>query len=314
MLEKSILLIGGNGFLGSNIMNWIDDHFTNYKVSTINRTLRRKDEQKFECLGHEFVGDFTDEQFLKEIFSNYSFDYVFHCLSTSIPATSNHNIIADVQTNLIATINLLDLLKDKKSTLIFFSSGGAIYGNSSSTVHKVGDNPYPISSYGVIKNSIEQYIHIYHRLYELQYLILRISNPYGPYHKSNVQGVINIAIRKAIAKEVIEVWGTGENLKDYIFSQDIPEIIFALLANNIVNSTINLGSGEGNSINSILNIINEFDPGLEIKYIEQKKHDVAEFVLDIVELKGLIDITLTPLKEGILKTYTWQKSNLIAGF
>jgi len=308
MESKSILLIGGYGFLGCNILHWIDANSLQYKVTVLGRENDFATNGKFKCVKSEFLGDFTDSEFLTNALENSNFDYVFHCLSTSTPATSNTEIIQDIESNLIATIRLLDLLRSKKSKLVFFSSGGAIYGNSASVVHKVGDTPNPVSSYGVIKNCIEQYISVYNNLYGLKYINLRISNPYGFYHKSNVQGLINIAIRKAISKESIEVWGDGNNQKDYIFAQDIPAIIFPILEKDIQNITLNLGSGTGSSINSILKIIRNINQEISVRYKEHKAHDVPEFVLNIEKLSELIDLNLTPLDRGILKTYNWQKS------
>ena len=306
MLKKRILLIGGHGFLGSNILSWIDSNLLPYDVSVLSRRARTR-ATNFNCIKEELYGNFANREFLAKALSGRHFDYVFHCLSTTVPANSNENIVEDIESNLIATIQLLEIFKHSNSKVVFFSSGGAIYGNSKSIIHKEEDAPHPISSYGILKNCIEQYISIYHNLFGLKYINLRISNPYGPFHSSNSQGIINIAIRKTLMNEPIEIWGDGNNLKDYIFSEDIPAILFQVLEKGIENTTINIGSGHGVSLNSILDIIKKFHSELKVNYKEPRSHDVTQFVLDISALLRHVDFQLTPIESGIRKTYLWQK-------
>lgn len=305
MPNKKILLIGGYGFLGCNILKWADDNLLDIDFSVLSSIRTIANHERFKCVKNEFFGDFGDDLFLKDVFLNNEYDYVFHCLTATTPVNSNTSIVRDIEANLINTIKLLEIMKNTSATLVFFSSGGAVYGNSDAIKHKVGDTPHPISSYGIVKNTIEHYIKMFHNLFGLKYLILRISNPYGYFHKSKTQGLINVAIAKCLNNEPVEIWGDGENIKDYIFAQDIPPIIFSLLEEKLINTTLNLGSGEGTSINLILSLIKEIHPTLEVNYKAGKSHDVRDFILDLECLK--IKNELTPLKEGISKTYFWRQ-------
>jgi UDP-glucose 4-epimerase len=310
MTKPKVLLIGGYGFLGSNVLKWIDDNNKYIEVVVLSSLNSKGNHFGFKCVVGEYFGDFGDYEFLSNILLANKFDYIFHCLTTSTPINSNESVINDINTNLIYTIKLLELIKESDSILIFFSSGGAIYGNSKSLIRSVNDLPNPISSYGVIKYSIENYIRMFNYIYGLKYLILRISNPYGFFHNSQTQGIINVAISKSLNGQTLEVWGNGENLKDYIFAQDIPPIIFSLLENVRLNSTFNLGSGTGTSINSIIEIINEIQPGLSIVYKGVKSHDVSQFILDVDYSDLYFDFT--DLKSGIIETFSWckgQKNN-----
>ncbi len=305
MMAKKILILGGYGFLGKNILHWIDNNLSNIEVSVLSSIRSASaNNDKFKCVKEEFFGDFGDTLFLKNVFLNNEYDYVFHLLTSTTPANSNSSIIRDIETNLVNTIKLLEIISSTKAILVFFSSGGAIYGNSTSILHRVGDNTNPISSYGIVKSTIEQYISVFHNLYGLNYLNLRISNPYGYFHKSKIQGVINVAINRALKNETIEVWGNGENIKDYIFAADIPPIIFSMLERGLINRTINLGSGQGTSINTILHELREIHPHLKVEYKSSKSFDVKDFILEIKELDGM---RFTSLKEGIINTYKWYK-------
>ncbi len=305
MKGNKILIIGGYGFLGKNILHWIDHNFSNFEISILSSIRSASsNNDKFKCVKEEFFGDFGDNLFLRNVFLNNEYDYIFHLLTSTIPANSNSSIIRDIETNLVNTIRLLEIISSTKATLVFFSSGGAIYGNGNSIVHSVGDNPNPISSYGIVKNTIEQYISVFHNLYGLKYLNLRISNPYGYFHKSKIQGVINVAINRALQNETIEIWGDGENIKDYIFAADIPPLIFSFLDRGLINRTLNLGSGQGSSINTILQELREVHPQLKVEYKASKNFDVKDFILEIKEMEGM---RITSLKEGIINTYKWYK-------
>lgn len=306
MLKKKILLIGGYGFLGSNILKWIDENTKDVGVTVISSIRTLANHLKFSCVEEELFGDFGDCLFLQNAFVNCEYDYIFHCLTSTTPVNSNSSIIKDIESNLINTVNLLEIIKKHKSILVFFSSGGAIYGNSNSIIHTVKDIPNPVSSYGIVKNTIEQYIKLFNKLYGIKYLNLRISNPYGYFHKSKVQGFVNVAIRRLLKNEPIEIWGDGNNVKDYIFASDIPPIVFSLLEKNCINRTINIGSGQGTSLNNILDLLKKINPKIQISYKESKLHDVKDFILDIDSIRE--SINLTPLNVGLIKTYDWQKS------
>jgi len=130
----------------------------------------------------------------------------------------------------LPTINLLEICKSYKiKSIVFIFSGGAIYGASPPYIHKETDNLFPNSSYGIMKLTIEKYLKLYNHLYKLNYLCLRLSNPYGAFHLSRKQGLINIALRKGVDKKEFNVWGDGSNLKDYIYVEDVVRIIFTLL-------------------------------------------------------------------------------------
>lgn len=307
----NILLLGGFGFIGSNIMKYIDLNFKNqYRVIVFDKFSTHPYSQKFECLYSSYDGDFSDSSILEKIFIENQIDLVIHSLSTTIPISSN-NAIFDIQSNLIPTLNLLDLMvKYNSRKIIYISSGGAIYGNNN-LCHKETEDVFPISSYGAIKLTIEKYLFLYSAQYEIKPLILRLSNPYGPFHYSMKQGIINVAMSKAIRKDKIEIYGNGNNKKDYIYINDCVDILFRLYNMNLWNEIYNIGSGELLSINQIISEIKKIKPDVDYSYIEKKKLDVQSFSLDLTKLLcKLSSYKFTPFKKGIIETYNWEKSKL----
>lgn len=305
---KKILLLGGFGFIGTNILKYIDENFlAHYKVVVFDRFKEHPRSLKFKCIEEVFDGDFSDNEVLRKIFIKHSFDLTIHSLSSTVPATSK-NIKYDIESNLIPTIDLLNLLVEfNNKNIIYISSGGAVYGESLlNHKHKETDNTMPLSSYGIVKLAIEKYLYQYHHHYGLNTLILRLANPYGKYHFSTKQGVVNVALRTAIENRDFTVWGDGTALKDYIFVDDFCDILIKLIDIPFANKTINIGSGETISVLDILNNVAILKKNFNWKHLPQENFDITHFELDITELSKIIpNFQFTSFETGIKKTYEW---------
>ena len=145
----------------------------------------------------------------------------------------------------------------------------------------------------------------------LCYLIVRPSNPYG--HGQNLrgkQGLVAVAIGKIMDRQPVEVWGDGSAIRDYIYIDDLAEIFFQLIDNDIANETVNIGSGRGYSVNDVLaflKIISKID--FKIIYENARPMDVSNMVLDTTKMSGKVDIKLTPMLEGISAFYQESTEN-----
>lgn len=307
---KNILLLGGTGFIGRNIIDYVLKHeeFSNYKFVVLSRYIQS---EKLDPKIDHVAGDYADKNLLISLFSKWNFTKVFHCATSTTPLSSGNNILCDINGNLIATIGLLDVMKDFGCKLILYmSSGGAVYGEKHLDMISENEICNPVSSYGVVKLTIENYLRLFQTQYGICYLILRVSNPYGKFHVSENQGVVNIAIRRVLREEPMEVWGDGNQSKDYIYVDDLVRIIFLLLKNGVVNKTINVGSGKTQQLNRILNTIKIYLPSLEVNYTASKETDVKDFCLDISLMQSLLNFEFTEFEEAIRKTISWEKSKV----
>lgn len=305
MVKKNILILGGFGFIGSNIIEAL------LKINLYNVIVFefKGVAPKFSDCVTVYHGDFNNEEDLAEVFKNHKIDIVVHLISTTVPATSNDNILYDINSNLAGTIRLLNIMVQYEVKLIvFLSSGGTVYGEINGPKASETHPTSPISSHGIIKLSIEKYLDLYSRLYNIQYLILRVSNPYGPYHNSDKQGFINVVIRKILHNEKILVWGDGTIMRDFIYVKDLADIFVRLLGKNIVNQIINIGSGEGHSVKQVLEYIAANQPYFEIEYKQSRKYDIQKIILDINKLNSIDKFHFTELKKGIFLTYQWCKA------
>ncbi len=244
-------------------------------------------------------------------------DRVIHLVSTSTPGSSDANRIADLSENLLSTIQLLDLCVEQKvEQIIFMSSGGSIYGNSSMVPTPESSETNPTSSYGVVKLAIEKYLQIYKDQHGLDYRIIRASNPFGPYQTGkNKQGLIGAVLQAGLNNREFEIWGDGSLVRDFIFVEDLVKGVMAVMSYQGEERIFNMGSGVGSSVLQIINLCKDalyahgYD--LKVRFKEARPSDVKASTLDIsLAQKELGWMPHTDLKSGIEKTLTWMELNL----
>lgn len=314
--KKTILILGGLGFIGKNL---VKEFFASdgYNIVIFNSAKEAVKGEEFLKKAKIYSGDFNNTTELEDVFKENKIDIVFHLISTTVPANSNNSgAIFDINSNLVGTINLLELMrKYEVNKIVFFSSGGTVYGlpekNLLDQKFSEKSETNPISSHGIVKLTIEKYIRLFNYFYNFDYLILRLSNPFGEYHSSDIQGFINVALKKIINGAPVVVWGDGEVVRDYIYIRDCAKIIRSLVEKNISNELINIGCGKGYSINEILAMIKKVVGGFEVHYKTGRKFDVLKSVLDTTKLKSLIDYEITDIEEGIRNTYEWLLKNKV---
>ena len=262
-----------------------------------------------DCVVKSYTGDFSDSMMLERLFVENEIDLVIHSLSTTIPSLS-FNARYDVESNLVPTIELLNCMeRHHVKDIVYISSGGAIYGDSSDKKHKENEDVFPISSYGVVKLAIEKYLMQYAELFGFRPLILRLSNPYGPFHYSKQQGVCNVALDAALSGEPFVVWGNGDAKKDYIYVTDFVAILFLLLKKGVCKEVVNVGSGKTASVNKILGWIRVLHPSFSWTYGDASKYDVSQFELDTEKLYNLIgDYQFVDIDEGLKRAFEWQRA------
>ena len=167
--------------------------------------------------------------------------------------------------------------------MVYVSSGGTIYGIPEHVPTPESAATSPITAYGVTKLAVEKYLHLYHHLYGLEYRVLRVANPFGPYQTAvKNQGVIAAFMRQALRGEPIDVWGDGSVVRDYIYIDDVISAMLAAATHEGPSRVFNVGRGEGRSLAEIVEAI-EAVSGLVIpaRYGAARPIDVPRSILDI---------------------------------
>lgn len=301
------LIIGGSGFIGSHLVDAL------LKQGHAVRTFDRMPE-RYRPLprGTEFVqSDFDDTATLAEALVGV--DIVMHLLSTTVPGTSILNPVADIEGNLVNTVRLLEIMRGAEvRRIVFLSSGGTVYGIPQSDPVAEDHPKQPISSYGIVKSTIEQYLHMEHHLHGLEYTVLRASNPYGPRQgHGGVQGVIGTFLWNYARGEPLQLWGDGSVVRDFIYVEDLVELC-AKAAETTRVGCFNAGSGEGHSIREIIDEISavvgeeltpEVRPGRGI--------DVPRVVLNVAKAKEAFGwAPATSLEGGIRASWAWVQEQI----
>tara|TARA_A100001015_G_C15020806_1_gene727886 strand:+ start:504 stop:1433 length:930 start_codon:yes stop_codon:yes gene_type:complete len=301
---KKILITGGLGFIGSNLINKINND--EFKIIVLDKC------KNIKKIFNKNIVYLNDDIEKIEKYSNIIKDVsnVIHLASSSFPGKINANPILDINNEVEKNLNFYNFLSSKGiKNIIFPSSGGTVYGEMKAKLNSVDCIPNPISYYGAHKLLQENYLRIFEKEKKLSPIILRISNPYG-LNQSNYkkQGIIGTAIKSIIKNNEVEIWGNGSIVRDYIHIDDVSNLIVNCLKKR-KPGTFNVGSGKGYTINQILKIIKKIHGPFKIKYIEGKTYDVQKSILDIS--KTVNHFNWQPkisIHEGIKKIYLNVKS------
>jgi UDP-glucose 4-epimerase len=278
------LILGGAGFLGSHLADRLLEK--GHTVRLFDRFEAAKTNIEHILPHVELVqGDFANHAVVNQITRNI--DIVYHLISTTTPKVSNDDMLFDVSTNLLPTLQLLDACKQNGvKKVIFFSSGGTIYGVPRQIPIPESHPTEPICSYGVQKLAIEKYLHLYSHLHGLDYAIMRVANPYGERQRPDgAQGAVAVFLGKMLRGEKIEIWGDGSVVRDYLHVSDVAvaaEILVDYSPSAGGPRTFNIGGGHGLSLLQVVSgLAIALNRKPQIVFAPARLLDVPINVLDI---------------------------------
>jgi UDP-glucose 4-epimerase len=247
---------------------------------------------------------------------------VVHCYAwTTIPAQANADPLGDLQVNLKGALGLLDALKRRGGgRIVFASSGGTVYGPITRIPVQEDHALNPITAYGISKVAAEKYFQLYRYLYVIDTRVVRISNPYGAgQNPAKQQGVVTALIHHALADAPIEIWGTGETVRDFIHINDLIRALMAVANLPYVSGEmplLNIGYGDGTSLNTVVQIIeNALGKSLNVTRKPTRAFDVPINILDItrarqalgweptINLQAGIDQTIVDLRVDLMRRF-----------
>jgi len=300
------LILGGNGFIGSHLAEGLVEKgydvrvFDSFQTGMANlETIKGKIEI--------IKGDFLNHADI--LLALKGMDYIFHYISTTVPATAVKDPIYDVQTNVIGAVRLLQLaVASKVKRVIFPSSGGTVYGEPTSLPVHETHALNPMDPYGISKLAIEKYLNYFNRAYGLDYLILRYSNPYGERQSPHgQQGVIPVFLNKIKMGERPVIYGDGSTERDYVYVGDAAEATIAALEKKTAHKIFNVGSGAGTSLNQLIELMSGVaGKKIEPIYAEDTAIRVQKIVLDVSRMHDEVGWEpSTSLQEGIERTWQW---------
>ncbi len=307
-MSNNILITGGAGFIGTNLIKKLILKKTNITVLDNLSKCTPDDLPKSVSL---ITGDIMDIDFLKETISNQ--DYIIHLAAYGSVMESLKNPEINFDINVKGTFNILNQAKDlgvKK--FIFASTGGALIGDAIPPVNEKS-LPRPISPYGSSKLCGEAYCHSFAKSFNMNTVCLRFANIYGPYsfHK---MGAITKFIKCLINNEPITIYGDGSSSRDYLHVDDLSNGIISALDKDIVSgSVLHLASGKEVTILELVKLLIKIanKPNHPIKFLSNRPGEVERNFADYSKASVELDFQPTiDLENGLKSTWTWYKKFL----
>lgn len=297
-----MILILGYGMIGKMLYQRLLRQ--NCQIKVFSNNIETSQKENF------IKGNFIEIEKYENIFENVN--TVIHLIHTTVPATSFERPVYDLETNVIPTLKMLEMMKKRNiKRLIFVSSGGAVYGNPISDKIAENHQTNPISPYGISKLTIEKYLLFYKYNFDFQITILRPSNIYGIGQDiKKPLGLISHLIYNVFNNKEINIWGDGNSKKDYLYLDDLVDAILLVIREQHKNNFIyNISYGKSYSINQIIGQIKEItDFDINVVYGKEKKFDVQNISIDSFLFKN--DYNWKPkfsLKEGINQIVKYYK-------
>jgi len=303
------LVIGGNGFIGTNLVDKLVA--AGHKVRVFDRypSRYREPDPQVEYM----TGDLGNHGEIHE--TAQGVDWVFHLAYTTLPQTSNDDPLYDVRSNVVDTVQLLEECKQSGvQKIVFISSGGTIYGIPRQIPIPEDHPTEPICSYGITKLAIEKYLSLYQRLWGVDYVVARLSNPYGEQQNpQSKQGAVGVFLGNVQQGKPITIWGDGEVTRDYIYIDDaVRALIMAAEYQPPPDGhrVFNIGAGQGVSLNQLVEEIRQVvDEPVKVNYTAGRPVDVPINVLDIRRARELLGWSpRMTLRNGLQRTWKWVSS------
>jgi len=313
-MTRNILVTGGNGFIGSHLVDRLASQpGTSVTVFDIYPRLYGP----LPAHTNFIQGNLNDIGSIRKALVDFNIKLVYHTAWANIPESAQKNVIADLETNVIPTVHLLDACCEVGiKRFIFLSSGGGVYGIPNKIPIPESHPTNPINAYGVTKLTIEKYLGMYEHLYGLENIILRPSVPYGPRQNPHRrQGVVSAFIYNALMKRPVIIWGNGKDIiRDFFYIDDLVEALIQVQEIPAGSEAVyNLGGSTPYSLDDIVRIVQDvLGIAIEVRQESPRAFDVPHLVLDISHAMNVLRWSpKTSVENGVARTANWIKENII---
>jgi len=297
--NQVILLIGGTGFIGKNLVNTLINSGHELVILVRNKGNVPKLFFNFSQIKVIEVS-LNESDKIASIMNDFSVDLVIHMASCIVAGSDKNEFDSELLNVVLPTMKLLNMLSQKNIKIIFFSSGGTIYGNQSGSITEESELE-PINYYGFSKLLIEQYILFLFRSLKLKYVIVRPSNVYGKLQNINeTQGFVEVATEKILNNKVIEIWGSGKQTRDFIHISDVCIAINKIVSQGISNKIINIACGKSYSLLEVIDILEkELNMKALLSFRDSREVDAKHIRFNIKYLRSELDYEPLNIYDGI---------------
>jgi len=328
-MNKTILVTGGAGFIGSHVIRQFVQKYPDYKIINLDKLTYAGNLENLKDIedapNYEFVkGDIYDAEFLDQLFDKYSIDGIIHLAAESHVDRSITDPNEFIKTNIVGTVNLLNVAKkfwenDFEGKLFYHVSTDEVYGSLGDEGYFTEDTSYdPRSPYSASKASSDHLVRAYYNTYNLPIVISNCSNNYGP--NQFPEKLIPLFINNIRNNKELPVYGKGENIRDWLYVVDHAKAIDLIYHKGKIGDTYNIGGdNEWKNIDLIRKLCELMDhklnrnPGESAKLItfvkDRAGHDMR-YAIDSSKIKEELGWKQdVDFEEGLSRTIDWYLSN-----
>jgi UDP-glucuronate 4-epimerase len=314
-MKKKILLTGGAGFIGSHVAKKLSeegffvvivDNLNNYYSPKLKRDRLNFFLDKNNC---EFIkSDIANYTSLKKVFQKNKFEAICHLAAQPGVSYSLKNPWAYERSNLLGTLNLLELAKEYSVNKFVFASSSSVYGASSKLPFSEKDTTEtPISLYAATKKSTELMAYTYHHLYGISMVGLRFFTVYGPWGRPDMA---YFKFADLISQgQPIDLYNFGQMERDFTYIDDIVEGVLAAIKKDFKFEIFNLGNNQSEKIDKFVGLIEKYlGKKAQKNLLPIQPGDVPKTWADIGKAKSQLDFSpKTSIEEGLEKFVFWYK-------
>ena len=319
-LNKTILITGGAGFIGSHVIRRFVNTYPSYHIINLDKLTYCGNLENVSDISdkenYTFIkGDICDVGLLKNIFEEYAPDSIIHLAAESHVDNSIDNPNIFIQTNVMGTCNLLNMAKQYEIERFYHVSTDEVYGALGMGAEPLLETtPYDAKSpYSATKASSDHFVRAYGNTFKLNYVISNCSNNYGP--NQHTEKLIPTVINAILNKQPIPVYGKGDNIRDWLYVEDHARAIDLIFHKGVNGETYNIGGDMDKTnldlirvlCNEIDFILNSEDSSTElIEFVEDRKGHDFRYSIDCENLKKELGGEIeTSFIVGITKTIDW---------
>lgn len=306
----NILVTGGAGFIGSHITDKLIG--LGHQVTVLDN-LSSGSKNNLQASVELVEENICNHQAITSLLTEKKFDAIFHLAAQIDVRASVAYPLSDAQTNILASLHLInEAAKTGVQTFIFSSTGGAIYGDTAIRPTPENHSEHPLSPYGIGKLTIDKYLHFFKTIAPMRTVSLRYANVYGPRQNPHGEaGVVAIFINRMLASTNPVINGDGKQTRDYVFVEDVADANIRALENPQASGVYNIGTGQESTVVELFQHLNtHFKNSFIEQHGESKPGEQLTSSLDSTranqELNWKAQVSL---EQGLEMTYNYFSEN-----